>query len=105
MRAGLPVIASEVGGVAEAVVDGVTGFLVPSGDAEAFRNGLAVLLRNPEIRRRMGDAGRRKYESEFTLDAMMRGTLAVYGKVLRGSDVVAPTLAVPSQSQEVHADM
>jgi glycosyltransferase involved in cell wall biosynthesis len=105
MRAGLPVIASEVGGVAEAVVDGVTGFLVRSGDVGAFRDGLAVLLKNPEIRRRMGDAGRRKYESEFTLDAMMRGTLAVYGKALRGSDVVAPTLAVPSQSQEVHADM
>jgi glycosyltransferase involved in cell wall biosynthesis len=105
MRAGLPVIASDVGGVAEAVVDGVTGFLVPSGDGAGFRDRLAVLLSNPEIRRRMGDAGRRKYESTFTLDAMMRGTLAVYGKVLRGSDVVAPTLAVPNQSREIHADM
>jgi glycosyltransferase involved in cell wall biosynthesis len=105
MRAGLPVIASDVGGVAEAVVDGVTGFLVPTGDAGGFRDRLAVLLSNSDIRRRMGDAGRRSYESKFTLEAMMRGTLAVYGSVLRGSDVVAPTLAIPNQSREVHADL
>jgi glycosyltransferase involved in cell wall biosynthesis len=105
MRAGLPVIASDVGGVSEAVVDGVTGFLVPTGDAVGFRDRLAVLLSNPDIRGRMGDAGRRTYEDKFTLDAMMRGTLAVYGSVLRGSDVVAPTLAVPNQPREVHADL
>ena len=105
MRAGLPVVASAVGGVVEAVVDGVTGFLVSCGDTDAFRGRLEILLGNPAIRRRMGDAGRSRYESQFTLDAMMRGTLAVYAGVLRGSDVVAPALAVPNQSREIHADL
>jgi glycosyltransferase involved in cell wall biosynthesis len=98
MRAGLPVIASDVGGVAEAVVDGTTGFLVPSGDVAMFRDRLDWLLRDPAIRWRMGDAGRRRYEAKFTLDAMMRETLAVYNNALRGVDAVAPALGIPKHS-------
>ncbi len=83
MRAGLPVAASNAGGVAEAVEHGVTGFLVPCGDAAALRACLELLLRDPALRKRLGDAGRRRYEAGFTLDRMARRTFDAYQKVLR----------------------
>lgn len=85
MRAGLPVVASDVGGVREAVADGETGFLVPRGDAGTLRERLARLLADPVLRRRMGEAGRRRYEASFTFEHMFRKTLAVYEEVLRES--------------------
>lgn len=83
MRAGLPVVASDVGGIREAVTDGVTGHLVPRGDVDTLRLKLAALVSDPEARRRLGDAGRRAYEARFTLEAMLRGTAAVYDEVAR----------------------
>ena len=84
MRAGLPVVASNVGGVSEAVTDGKTGFLVERGDVSAFRNRLHSLLDNPALRRTMGAAGRQRYEAAFTLDHMLRKTLAVYQMAVLG---------------------
>ncbi len=78
MRAGLPVVASNVGGVREAVVDGETGFLVPSGDVVTLRDRLQRLLSDPELRARLGAAGRRRYERYFTLERMMQKTWKVY---------------------------
>jgi glycosyltransferase involved in cell wall biosynthesis len=78
MRAGLPVIASNVGGVAEAVTDETTGFLVERGDVFSFQNRLHSLITDAALRRRMGAAGRHRFESTFTLDHMLRKTLAVY---------------------------
>ncbi|WP_297853548.1 glycosyltransferase [Meiothermus sp.] len=83
MRAGLPVVASNVGGVAEAVIDGETGFLVPRGDLQALRSRLAQLIDNPQLRRQMGMAGRARYEAHFTLEQMLDKILAVYEKVLK----------------------
>lgn len=57
---GLPVVAHAVGGVAEAVADGVTGFLVPPGEPERLAEAFARLLRDPELRARMGAAGRER---------------------------------------------
>lgn len=106
MRSGLPVVASDVGGVPEGVLDGVTGFLVPRRDVAAFRDRLDWLLRQPGARRQMGAAGRRRYETEFTLDAMTRKTLAVYRKVLRGFGAPAATaLALTTQSREIPIDL
>lgn len=82
MRAGLPVIASAVGGVAESVEDGETGFLVPQGGIEQLRDRLGRLLGDPELRVRLGASGRRRYEQQFTLDEMVRKTLTVYQDVL-----------------------
>lgn len=82
MRAGLPVVASDVGGVREAVVDGETGFLVPRSDVGALRDRLLRLIRDPALRARMGAAGRRRYERYFTFERMLEKTLRVYEEVL-----------------------
>ena len=82
MRAGLPVIASNVGGVSESVEDGVSGFLVPVGDADKFRVGLLKLIRSPELRRDFGRAGRRRYEQDFTLQKMLAKTAEIYSEVI-----------------------
>jgi glycosyltransferase involved in cell wall biosynthesis len=104
MRAGLPVVASNVGGVAEAVLDSRTGFLVRPGDEVNFRARLRELIESPTLRRRMGAAGRKRYETEFTLESMLRKTLAVYHEILYGAPQA--TLAVPnSHCPEVPVDL
>ncbi len=60
MMAGLPVVATKVGGVPELVEDGVTGFLVPPKDPEALAQALQKLIDGPELRKKMGRAGREK---------------------------------------------
>ena len=82
MMAGLPVVATSVGGVPELVEDGVTGFLVPRSDPEALAEALQRLIDDPELRERMGKAGRQKAMCEFTLDRMLRETEKVYEEVL-----------------------
>ncbi len=82
MRAGLPVIASDVGGVREAVVDGETGFLIPRGDINTLRDRLQRLVLDPALRERMGRAGRARFEAHFTLDRMLEQTWEVYQQVL-----------------------
>ena len=83
MRAGLPVIASRVGGVPEAVVDGETGYLVDRGDAEGLAQALTRLLESDTLRQTMGRQGKAKFEAEFTFDTMLARTLDVYNEVLR----------------------
>ncbi len=83
MRAGLPVVASDVGGCNESVDDSKTGFLVPQGDVERLREKLALLISRPELRRELGAAGRRRYEAEFTFQHMYRRTLELYREVIR----------------------
>lgn len=68
MQSSLPVISTFEGAIPEVVEDGVTGFLVPQKDAETLANKLEFLILNPELRKKMGAAGRLKYEKEFTLD-------------------------------------
>ncbi|MCX7655152.1 MAG: glycosyltransferase family 4 protein [Treponemataceae bacterium] len=78
MREGLPVIASDVGGAQEAVLHGTTGFLVPRGHVESLIDHLKTLLENPELRQRMGHAGRIRFEQHFTFEVMYRQTKAVW---------------------------
>ncbi len=85
MRAGLPVVASDVGGVCESVCDGENGFLVPRGDVPTLRERLQRLISNETLRARMGAASRRRYVEEFTAKRMVSKTLAVYEKVLGAS--------------------
>jgi glycosyltransferase involved in cell wall biosynthesis len=82
MRAGLPVVASDVGGVAELVEDGSTGSLVPRGDVEALAGRLGELLDSAELRLLLGKQGRIRYEAEFTFERMYGRTLASYRDVI-----------------------
>jgi glycosyltransferase involved in cell wall biosynthesis len=68
MQHSLPVVSTFEGGIPDIVDDGVTGFLVQQKDAEALADKLEILINNPELRKKMGEAGRRKYEEQFTLD-------------------------------------
>ncbi len=73
----LPVIGTSVGGNAERVIDGVTGFLAPPRDPAALAEALAKLLRDPELRTRMGTAGRLLVEEKFTWHAVSQKIAAV----------------------------
>jgi glycosyltransferase involved in cell wall biosynthesis len=90
MRAGLPVVASSVGGIDEAVCDGETGYLVPRGDVDVLRDRIDRLLTDPALRVRMGTSGRSRYEQHFTLDRAVTKTLAVYADVLAGRNAPGP---------------
>ncbi len=85
MRAGLPVIASDVGGVGEAVLDGQTGILVPANDPEAIGAALERLLENASLRERMGESGRQTFNERFRFERMVAETLALYDRVGRSS--------------------
>ena len=83
MRAGLPVIASDVGGVGEAVVDGKTGFLIPRGDIEVLKDRLTRLIDNPGLRVELGQAGQQRFTENFTIDIMLAKTVSVYQQILQ----------------------
>jgi len=71
MGTGLPSVVTAVGGNPEIVEEGVTGFLVPPADPAALAERLVTLLTEPDRRRRMGEAARRRFESVFTLPGMI----------------------------------
>lgn len=83
MRAGLPVICSDVGGCNEAVKDGENGFLVPRGDREALVQSLDVLIKDQNLRYQMGLKGRISFEKYFTVDRMVKQTKQVYLKAMK----------------------
>lgn len=78
MAAGLPVVASSVGGVPEAVVDGVTGMLVRADDADAIASALRAILGEPPLRARMAQAARARAEAHFSWDAIAARLAALY---------------------------
>jgi glycosyltransferase involved in cell wall biosynthesis len=76
------VVATSVGGTPEAVVDGETGLLVPPRDPEALAAAIRRLLADPDLRGRLGDAGRRRVAERFSADAMCRRVLELYDEVV-----------------------
>jgi glycosyltransferase involved in cell wall biosynthesis len=84
MRAGLPVVASSVGGIGESVLDGETGYLAPRGDVDGLRDRIERLLSAPSTRIRLGANGRLRYEKQFTLHHSVARTLDVYRDVVDG---------------------
>lgn len=83
MRAGLPVVASRVGGIAEAVSDGHTGALVPAGAPAALTDALAPLVANPSLRASWGAAGRQRFLQEFSFTPHVRRVWAIYDEAIR----------------------
>jgi glycosyltransferase involved in cell wall biosynthesis len=83
--AGVPIVASRVGGIPEAVQEGVTGYLVPPSDVSALAEAIIELLKSPDRRKSMGLSGRQWVENCFSEDRMVDGNLAVYQDLLRRS--------------------
>jgi D-inositol-3-phosphate glycosyltransferase len=82
MAYGRPVVAGAVGGLLDLVADGKTGLLVPPRDVPAVRGALERLLGDPELRRRMGQAGRERVREHFAWPAVTDATLAAYEEAL-----------------------
>jgi glycosyltransferase involved in cell wall biosynthesis len=82
MAAARPVVATAVGGVPEVVLHGSTGLLVPPADPEALADACIQALTDPDLRARLGRAGRARAEAHFSLDAMVRQTSQLYEELL-----------------------
>jgi len=88
MAASLPVVATNVGGNAEAVMDGVSGFIVPPENPDALATAIVRLLSDPANARQMGEEGKKLVAEKFTTEAMMSQISSVYADLLRGTQSV-----------------
>jgi L-malate glycosyltransferase len=84
MAAGLPVVATDVGGNREAIIDGVTGFLTPSGDAEAFAKAVSSLLDDESLRKAMGERAKARCREQFGMESCIRRLEDYYQSLLDG---------------------
>lgn len=82
MACAKPVVATNVDGCPELIVDGKTGFLVPERDAAAMAEKLMILIKDANLRRRMGEAGRKRVEENFTSKKMAENIERLYLKLL-----------------------
>jgi len=82
MAHGRPVVATGVGGLRDLVVDGETGIVVPPRDPVALRSALERLLGDPQLRRRLGAAGRERARAEFSWERVTDETLAAYAEAV-----------------------
>jgi glycosyltransferase involved in cell wall biosynthesis len=97
MAAGIPVVASAVGGIPDQIRNGREGILVPSDDPDALGEALGALLRDPAYARRLGEAGRRRTENEFSHETLVRRIEGVYRAAIDGKAVQdAEKAEVPS---------
>ena len=81
MAAARPIVATTTGGIPEVVVDGVTGFLVAPRDDAAMAAAIVKLLKDPDLRKRMGQAGLARARELFSAERMLKETLKVYQRV------------------------
>ena len=85
MAAGLPVVATRVGGHVDLVEPGRTGFLVPLGDARAFAATVVALFRSAPLRRALGRAGQERAERHFQAESMAAALIGLYRQVVDGN--------------------
>jgi glycosyltransferase involved in cell wall biosynthesis len=105
MRAGIAVVASDVGGVRESVVEGVTGLLCPRSNVEALAAALNRVLEDDEFRHSLGRAGRKRYEALYGAERMAHETYLQYASILMSGGIrtseprVEPAIAqIPEQN-------
>jgi glycosyltransferase involved in cell wall biosynthesis len=91
MAGGLPVVATRVGGVAELVVEGETGLLVNPGDTRALADALQRLVDDPDLRVRLGAAGRARVEDHFRMDSFLEAHRDLYSRALAESGRTLPS--------------
>jgi glycosyltransferase involved in cell wall biosynthesis len=82
MAAGLPVVATDVGGVREAILEGETGYVVPAGDDQKMADRIIQLLNEPARARVMGERGKLIVADKFSCDRHLRNTLELYDELL-----------------------
>jgi len=83
MAAAVPIIATAIGGVPEMIRDGESGVLIgPPPGPEGLARALEPLLERPDLRRRLGDAGRRRFEERFTIEHWLERLLPVYAEAM-----------------------
>ena len=82
MSQGLPVVSTTEGAIQEIVQDGVTGYLVPQKDAHALADSLTMLLKDPNLRKQMGEAGRIRYLKYFTKEVFEANLIAIFERCL-----------------------
>lgn len=80
MRAGLPVVASDLPGIRTQITDGVEGFLTAN-DPEAIARSIELLVCDRQLRARMAAAARRRYERDFSAATMAHAVMQVYGSL------------------------
>jgi glycosyltransferase involved in cell wall biosynthesis len=99
MACGTAVVATSAGAFPEVVADGLTGILVPPADPDALAEAIRTLLEDPELCRRMGEAGRRRVARRFTWAETARQTVALYEEVRQARVPVGAELQLgPGQS-------
>lgn len=82
MQHALPIVSTFEGGIPDVVEDGVTGFLIQQKDTEALSEKLSILIRDKELRERMGKAGRKRYEQNFTLEIFEKRLLSILESIV-----------------------
>jgi len=92
MSAGLPVVATDVGGNSELIIDGETGFLCPSNNVDALVAMVNNLIEDQQRARLMGEKGKRRILYEFGIDKMVRATENIYLKLLEEKSLVTNQL-------------
>jgi glycosyltransferase involved in cell wall biosynthesis len=78
LSAGVPVVATDVGGVSDMVRDGETGFVVPSGDVAAVASGIVKLICDSALREKMGKAGKIDMQKRYSFDRLSRDIISLY---------------------------
>lgn len=103
MQSGVPVLASNVGGLAEVIQDGVTGLLAPAGDASALAAAIRRLHGDPALRQALANRAMELASSKFTVDHMARAYLLAYERAL-GSRHAWPRPAHRPQTRETRTE-
>ena len=91
--AGVPVVASSMGGVVDIIEDGKTGLLVPPRDSDAIAKSVVRLLNDKDLVQRFAEAAQEKIKNEYTLDIMSSRTVAVYEEILGMKNILVIKLA------------
>jgi glycosyltransferase involved in cell wall biosynthesis len=82
MSVGVPVVATDISGNRDLVTHGVNGFLTPVGDRAGLARFAHKILEDPALRRRLGEAGRQRVLTEFSVERMIAKHIALYREIL-----------------------